>query len=216
MGASIGMAHGMSKALGEPGKGKVVGVIGDSTFIHSGITPLLNTAYNRSDVVIVICDNRTTAMTGMQHHPATGYTLQGARTRELDLPALGRALGIENVRVINPLDLKETRAVMKEELEREGPSLVVAQSPCALLLRKKGGEEKALQVDMDVCTGCKVCLGLGCPAISWRKFDGELEKKITKKTKKQEGISVIDQDLCNGCTLCSQVCKVGAIKEVIS
>jgi len=216
MGASIGMAHGMSKALGEAGKGKVVGVIGDSTFIHSGITPLLNTAYNRSDVVIVICDNRTTAMTGMQNHPATGYTLQGARTRELDLPALGRALGIENVRVINPLDLKETRAVMKEELEREGPSLVVAQSPCALLLSKKGGEEKAFQVDMDVCTGCKVCLGLGCPAISWRKFDGELEKKITKKTKKQEGISVIDQDLCNGCTLCSQVCKIGAIKEVIS
>lgn len=214
MGASIGMAHGMSKALGEGGRGKVVGVIGDSTFIHSGITPLLNTVYNRSDVVIVICDNRTTAMTGMQHHPATGYTLQGTRTRQLDLSSLGTVLGIENVRVINPLDLKETREVLKEELERKGPSLVIAQSPCALLLRKKGGEEKPLRIDPDVCTGCKVCLGLGCPAISWRKFDAETEKTIKKKTKKQEGIAVIDRDLCNGCTLCSQVCKFKAVGEV--
>jgi len=203
----------MSKALGEGGRGKVVGVIGDSTFIHSGITSLLNTVYNQSDVVIVICDNRTTAMTGMQQHPATGYTLQGARTRQLDLPSLGTVLGIENVRVINPLDLKETREVMKEELERKGPSLVVAQSPCALLLKKKGGGEKPLRIDPDVCTGCKVCLGLGCPAISWRKFDAETEKTFKKKTKKQEGIAVIDRDLCNGCTLCSQVCKFKAVEE---
>lgn len=213
MGASVGMAHGMSKALGEGGHGKVVGVIGDSTFIHSGITSLLNTVYNQSDVVIVICDNRTTAMTGMQQHPATGYTLQGARTRQLDIPSLGTVLGIENVRVINPLDLKETREVMKEELERKGPSLVVAQSPCALLLKKKGGGEKPLRIDPDVCTGCKVCLGLGCPAISWRKFDAETEKTFKKKTKKQEGIAVIDRDLCNGCTLCSQVCKFKAVEE---
>ena len=213
MGASIGMAHGMSKALGEKGRGKVVGVIGDSTFIHSGITPLLNLAYNQGDAVIVICDNRTTAMTGMQQHPATGYTLQGARTRQLDIPSLGTVLGIENVRVINPLDLKETREVMKEELERKGPSLVVAQSPCALLLKKKGGGEKPLRIDPDVCTGCKVCLGLGCPAISWRKFDAETEKTFKKKTKKQEGIAVIDRDLCNGCTLCSQVCKFKAVEE---
>ena len=118
MGASIGMAHGMSKALGEKGRGKVVGVIGDSTFLHSGITPLLNMAYNQSDAVIVICDNRTTAMTGMQEHPATGFTLQGEKTLGVDLAALAETLGIESVRIVDPYDLKNVRTVLKEELAR--------------------------------------------------------------------------------------------------
>lgn len=215
MGASIGMAHGMSKALKEKGKGKVVGVIGDSTFIHSGITPLLNAVYNRSDVVIVIADNRTTAMTGMQDHPATGTTLQGQRTKELDFAALGTALGVESVRVINPLNIENTRAVMKEELSKDGPSLVISQAPCVLLMSKRVDTITPLTIDPHTCTGCKVCLSLGCPAISWKRFeDLAAGMTIEKKTKKQDGIATIDASLCNGCTLCAQVCKFEAIEEV--
>jgi len=135
MGASIGMAHGMDKALEE--NGKVVGVIGDSTFIHSGITPLLNMVYNRSNAVVIICDNRTTAMTGMQENPATGFTLQGNATKVLDFVKLAEALGLDNVRVVDPFDMKNTRKVIKEELSREGPSLIISRAPCALLAVNK-------------------------------------------------------------------------------
>jgi len=213
MGASIGMAHGMSHALKEKGKGKVIGVIGDSTFIHSGITPLLNAAYNQSNVVIVIGDNRTTAMTGMQDHPATGVTLQGKKTKELDFPALASALGIESVRVIDPFNLNETRAVMKEELAKDGPSLVISRGTCALLQTKRAEKIIPLRIDPDKCTGCKLCLRLGCPAISWKKLE-DLEMNIEKKTKKQEGIAIIDPSLCNGCSLCDQLCNFEAIEEV--
>jgi indolepyruvate ferredoxin oxidoreductase alpha subunit len=205
MGASIGMAHGMSKALKEKGKGKVIGVIGDSTFIHSGITPLLNMAYNKSNTVIIICDNSTTAMTGMQEHPATGYTLLGEKTKQLDLKVLVSALGIENIRVVDPYDLKMTRTVIKEELAKDGPSVVISQRPCVLFKRSKSKSQKPLQVDPDKCNGCKVCLGLGCPPISWKKME-------KKEGSKREGISIIDENLCNGCGLCLQVCKFGAIK----
>lgn len=214
MGASIGMAHGMSHALGEESKGKVVGVIGDSTFIHSGITSLLNTAYNNSNVVIVIADNRTTAMTGMQDHPATGITLQGRKTKELNFSALGTALGIESVRTINPFNIKETRSIMKEELSKDGPSLVLSNGPCALLRSKQDKKITPLRIDPDKCTGCKLCLRLGCPAISWKNFDDLADMQIEKKTKKQEGIATIDSSLCNGCTLCEQLCNSGAIEEV--
>jgi len=214
MGASIGVAHGMCKALKEKGKGKIVGVIGDSTFIHSGITSLLNTVYNQSDVVTVICDNRTTAMTGMQDHPATGATLQGRQTKQLDFAALGMALGIDSVRVVDPLNLKETRTVMKEELAKDGPSLVISRAPCALLKSKEIDRITPLKIDPHVCTGCKVCLRLGCPAISWKNFEDVPELSIEKKTKKQEGIAIIDATLCNGCTLCDQLCNFGAIEEV--
>jgi len=213
MGASIGMAHGMSHALKDKGKGKVIGVIGDSTFIHSGITPLLNAAYNQSNVVIVIGDNRTTAMTGMQDNPATGVTLQGKKTKELDFPALASALGIESVRVIDPFNLDETRAVMKEELAKDGPTLVISKGPCTLLQSKRAEKIIPLRIDYDKCTGCKVCLRLGCPAISWKKLE-DLEMNIEKKTKKQEGIAIIDASLCNGCSLCDQVCNFEAIEEV--
>jgi len=213
MGASIGMAHGMSHALKEKGKGKVIGVIGDSTFIHSGITPLLNAAYNQSNVVIVIGDNRTTAMTGMQDHPATGVTLQGKKTKELDFPALASALGIESVRVIDPFNLNETRAVMKEELAKDGPSLVISRGTCALLQTKRAEKIIPLRIDPDKCTGCKLCLRLGCPAISWKKLE-DLEMNIEKKTKKQEGIAIIDPSLCNGCSLCDQLCNFEAIEEI--
>ena len=214
MGASIGMAHGMSKALKGKGKGKVVGVIGDSTFIHSGITSLLNMSYNKSDAVIVICDNRTTAMTGMQEHPATGYTLKGEKTRELDFIALASALGIESVHVIDPYDLKSTRTVLKEELSKSGPSLVISRRSCVLFKREVKDVQKPLMVDTDLCIGCKTCVSLGCPPISWKKFEdsGAMERK--KRAKKQEGTAFIDSSLCTGCTVCQQLCKAGAIVEV--
>lgn len=213
MGASIGMAHGMDKVIGD--KEQVVGVIGDSTFIHSGITPLLNMAYNKSNSVIVICDNRTTAMTGMQEHPATGFTLQKDETRALDFVKLAEALGIDNIRVIDPFDIKNTRKVIKEELAKKGPSLVISRAPCALLAvkQKMSGRRKPLRVDPDKCTGCKVCLGLGCPPISWKRLE-DIDITIEKKTKKQEGIAVIDSSVCNGCSLCLQLCSAGAIGEV--
>jgi indolepyruvate ferredoxin oxidoreductase alpha subunit len=213
MGASIGMAHGMSKALKEKGKGKIVGVLGDSTFIHSGITPLLNMAYNKGDAVIVIADNRTTAMTGMQEHPATGFTLQGEQTKQLDFATLAAALGVESVRIIDPYDIKMTRTVMKEELNKSGPSVVISNRPCVLNKRYQAGPKKPLWADPDKCIGCKACLSLGCPPISWKKFENMPEKEIRRNAKKQEGHSVIDQTLCNGCTLCLQLCKTGAIRE---
>lgn len=209
MGASVGMAHGMSRALGE--KGKVVGVIGDSTFVHSGIASLLNMAYNRSNAVIVICDNRTTAMTGMQDHPGTGLTLQGEATKELDYEVLARALGIDNVRVLDPFDLRNTRIVLQEELVSEGPSLVLSRGPCALLKTKQAGTRQPLRVDIHRCTGCRACLALGCPSISWRRFEDMPEKTVEKKTKKQEGVALIDPVSCNGCTVCLQLCAAKAI-----
>jgi len=211
MGASIGMAHGISKVLGEKGKGRVVGVLGDSTFIHSGITSLLNTAYNRSDVVIIIADNSTTAMTGMQHHPGTGITLQGKETATLEFEKLAESLGIESIRVIDPYDLKNTRAVLKEELNREGPSLVISRAPCALLAGRTALRRKSFRVDEDKCTGCRVCLGLGCPPISWNAFPEGSERNIPGRTKKQEGLARIDSSLCTGCTLCGQICAFKAI-----
>jgi indolepyruvate ferredoxin oxidoreductase, alpha subunit len=204
MGASVGMAHGMSKALKEKGKGKVVGVIGDSTFIHSGIAPLLDMAYNKSNALIVICDNSTTAMTGMQEHPGTGYTLMGEPTKQLNLKVLVSALGIENIKVIDPYNLKETRNAIKEELANDGPSVIISQRPCILLKRANVKIEKALRVDPDKCSGCRACLGLNCPPISWQKIE-------KKEGSKKEGISVIDESLCTGCGLCLQVCKFGAI-----
>ena len=213
MGASIGMAHGMSKALKEKGKGKVVGVIGDSTFIHSGITPLLNTAYNKSDIVIVICDNRTTAMTGMQEHPGTGYTLQGEKTKDLDFERLVPALGIDSVRVIDPYDIHATRTVMKEELTRSGPSVVISRRSCVLFKRHVAEPRTPMKIERDKCTGCRMCIGLGCPPISWQKFEDISTDQIKRKSKNQEGIAFIDSSLCNGCTMCRQLCKAGAIVE---
>lgn len=204
MGASIGMAHGMSKALKEKGKGRVAGVIGDSTFLHSGLTPLLDMAYNQSDALIIILDNSTTAMTGMQEHPGTGYTLMGKETKQVNLENLIVALGIGHVKVVDPIDQKATTAAIKEALAQSGPSVIIARRPCALFKRSKIKPKPALKVDPDKCEGCRACIGLNCPPISWKKG-------VTKEGSKRKGVSYIDTTLCNGCGLCAQVCKFNAI-----
>jgi len=210
MGSSIGGAHGMAKALGEKGKGKIVGIIGDSTFLHTGVHPLMNVGYNKSYATIIILDNRTTGMTGQQEHPATGYTLRGEKAHRINFVELGRALGIENPRKLNPWNLEETENVIKEELEKDEPSLVISEGPCALLRRAIKKYNKPLSVDSTKCIGCKACVNLGCPAISYQLVEGEMA--MTADGKKRKGISHIEESLCPGCHLCYQVCKFGAIQ----
>jgi len=211
MGSSIGSAHGMAKALGEKGDGKIVGVIGDSTFLHGGVHPLMNVVYNKSHTTTIILDNRTTGMTGQQEHPATGYTLRGEKTHRIDFVELGRTLGIENPRKVNPWNLEETEKVIREELEKDEPSLVISEGPCTLLRRAFKKYNKPLQVDSAKCIGCKTCVNLGCPAISYQVVEGEMA--MTADGKKRKGISHIEASLCPGCHLCYQVCKFGAIQS---
>ena len=208
MGASIGHAMGLDKALGEEALGKVVAVIGDSTFLHSGITGLLNVVYNKGKVTVIILDNRTTAMTGRQDHPGTGFTLQGEETFQVDLAKLARSLGVKHVKVVNPYDLAATERVIKREAQRPEPSVIISRAPCVLSRREKTGLEKPFSVDADLCVGCRTCLRLGCPAVKWIKEDG-----TGPQGKKRKGRAAIESFLCNGCTLCAQVCKCGAIKE---
>jgi indolepyruvate ferredoxin oxidoreductase alpha subunit len=210
MGSSIGGAHGMAKALGEKGKGKIVGIIGDSTFLHAGVHPLMDVAYNKSYATIILLDNRTTGMTGQQEHPATGHTLRGEKAHRIDFVELGRALGIENPRKLNPWNLEETENVIKEELEKDEPSLVISEGPCALLRRAIKKYNKPLSVDSTKCMGCKACVNLGCPAISYQLVEEKMA--VTADGKKRKGISHIEESLCPGCHLCYQVCKFGAIQ----
>lgn len=190
MGASIGQAHGFEKAKPES-HGQVVGIIGDSTFVHSGITGLINIVYNRGLSTIIIADNRTTAMTGHQQHPATGVTLMGEKTHRLDLEVLARAIGVNSVRTIDPFDLESTVEVIGEEVMKDEPSVIISRRPCILLVRD---HEEALTVDSHLCSGCKLCLQLGCPAISL-----------------VEGVAIIDESQCPGCGMCAVVCRQGAI-----
>jgi indolepyruvate ferredoxin oxidoreductase alpha subunit len=211
MGSSISGAHGMTKALGETGKGKIVGVIGDSTFLHAGVHPLIDVAYNKSYATIIILDNRTTGMTGQQEHPATGYTIRGETAHRIDFVELGRALGIENPRKVNPWHLEETERVIKEELDKDDPSLIISEGPCILLRRAFKKYNKPLQIDSTKCIGCKSCVNLGCPAISFHPVEGDMA--MTADGKKRKGISRIEASLCPGCHLCFQVCKFGAIQS---
>ena len=211
MGSSISSAHGMAKALGERGKGKIVGVIGDSTFLHGGVHPLMNSAYNRSYATNIIVDNSTTGMTGSQEHPGTGYNIRGEKTHKVDLIELGRVLGIENPRKVNPWNLEETEKVVKEELEKDAPSLIVSQGPCILLRRAFKKYNKPLMVDSTKCIGCKTCVNLGCSAISYKPVEGEMA--LTADGKKRKGIAFIETSLCPGCHVCFQVCKSEAIKS---
>ena len=210
MGAAVPIAHGMVKALGEDANDKVVSVIGDSTFIHSGITGLINTVYNNSAATLIILDNRTTAMTGQQHNPTSGSDIQGEPAREIDLEALCRSVGVKHVYVVNPHEVPETRKVLKEAISLDEPSVVIAKAPCVLLPELKLRTPVSYFTNQENCVGCMSCIRLGCPAISWTTFaEGEAERRGYKK--KQKGISKIDEILCNDCGQCASLCKFNAI-----
>lgn len=193
MGASISSIHGFNKALGEESEKNTVAVIGDSTFMHSGMTGLANIAYNQSNSTVIILDNSITGMTGHQQNPTTGYNIKGDPAGKIDLEALCKAMGFERVRVVDPYDLAQTDEVLKEELAAPAPSVIISRRPCALLKTVK--PKPALKADPDKCKGCKKCMKLGCPAISIK------EKK-----------AVIDPTLCVGCGVCQQLCAFGALE----
>ena len=184
----------MAKARGEEFNKKLVSVIGDSTFIHSGITGLIDIVYNKGNNTVIILDNSITGMTGHQENPTTGKTIRGEATRQVDLMALCKAVGVERVRVEDPFDLVGFEKAVKEELAADEPSVIIAQRPCALLktVKYKG----FCKVDSDKCKSCKMCMKLGCPAISFK-----------------DGKAVIDNSQCNGCGLCVGVCPFGAIEK---
>ena len=191
MGASVSGLHGFNKAAG--GK-KAVCVIGDSTFMHSGVTGLINIAYNDSASTVIILDNSITGMTGHQQNPTTGMNLKGDPAAKIDLETLCKAVGIKRVTVVDPYDLAATEKAIKEETATEEPSVIISRRPCALLKYVK--HAGATKVESDKCVGCKACMKIGCPAISIK-----------------DGKAVIDTTLCTGCGVCSQLCKVGAIEK---
>lgn len=211
MGAGIGNAHGMEKALGEESVGKIVSVIGDSTFFHSGITGLINIVFNRGSSTVIILDNRTTGMTGHQPHPSTGSTLSGENTHMVDIEALCKAIGVKNVSVINPHDIDASAKVIRQEIERPEPSVIIAKAPCVLIPEmKKRKNKKLYTIIAEKCTGCRSCIRIGCPAIEWSPLTPE-EAKARGYKEKQKGFSRINPSLCDGCGQCAQLCKFGAI-----
>jgi indolepyruvate ferredoxin oxidoreductase alpha subunit len=201
MGASIGVAVGMCKARGD-GKG-IVATIGDSTFLHSGMTGLLNAVNDQAGITVVIADNRITAMTGGQHHPGTGKTLMGGKTKSVELAKICQALGVERIKVIDPFLLEETRNTLKNEMESDTLSVVITNRPCALFPseNRKLVKKRPFAVDLEKCIGCHTCLKVSCPAVS----------ESVKKTAKGLTKSHIDPMLCTGCSVCAQVCPVQAI-----
>ncbi len=212
MGASIGNALGIEKALGPAARGKVVAVIGDSTFVHSGITGLVNVVYNRGFSTVIVLDNGTTAMTGAQDHPGTGKTLQGETAPRLDLVALCRAVGVEHVYRVDPHDQAETEAILRRELDRDAPSVIVAQASCVLLPEHRAEKRPAYEVVPELCNGCNACGALGCPAIEWHPWTPE-EAVAAGKKPAQKGIVRINRLMCDGCDLCPSVCKMRAMVE---
>jgi indolepyruvate ferredoxin oxidoreductase alpha subunit len=212
MGASIGNAHGMEKALGAEGVGKVVSVIGDSTFLHSGVTGLMDIVYNKGCSTVILLDNSTTAMTGAQENPSTGKTLHGEPAHRLDLPGLCRAIGVEHVYVVNPHDMEQTEAVLRREIARPAPSVVITEAPCALLPDHRKKKRPVYEVVTDLCTGCKACSRLGCPAIEWVHFTPQ-EAAAAGKKPTQKGMARINPLLCDGCNQCPPLCKFQAIVE---
>ena len=192
MGASISGLHGFNAARGNETEGKSVAVIGDSTFMHSGMTSLVNVAYNATNSTVIILDNSITGMTGHQQNPTTGYNIKGEIAAKVNLEELCKALGINRVRVVDPYNLKECETAIKEELAVEEPSVIISRRPCVLLKSVKA--LPSLKVDADKCKSCKRCMGLGCPAISMK-----------------DGKAVIDNTLCVGCGVCKQLCAFDAI-----
>lgn len=210
MGASIGMAHGMAKALGDEGLGKIVAVIGDSTFIHTGINSLINTVYNNSYSTVIILDNRITAMTGQQPNPASGTTIMGEPANSIDFPELCRAIGVKHVRTVDPHDIEGTYAVLKEEIERPEPSVVITRFPCVLTPEEKKRPKTPFTSSTENCTGCGMCLRIGCPSINWVPLTPEEAKAMGKK-EKQKGYALINETTCIGCGQCLSLCKFEAI-----
>lgn len=192
MGASVSGLHGMNKARGAEFEKKAVAVIGDSTFMHSGITGLVNIAYNATNSTVIILDNSITGMTGHQQNPTTGYNIKGDPAAKINLEALCKACGINRVRVVDPYKMSEVEAALKEELAAEEPSVIISRRPCALLKYVK--HNPPLKVDPAKCVGCKMCLKIGCPAISIHN-----------------GKCVIDHTQCVGCGICKEMCRPGAI-----
>jgi indolepyruvate ferredoxin oxidoreductase alpha subunit len=192
MGASVSAAHGMEKGKGREFGKKVVGVIGDSTFVHSGITGLIDIAYNKGNSTIIILDNSITGMTGHQQNPTTGYTIKNEPTTQIDMVKLAESIGIKRVKVVDPFDVKSVEEVVKTETNIDEPSVIICRRPCALLKNVKF--PGPLTIDTGNCVNCKMCLKIGCPAIS--NTTGQIK---------------IDTTLCNGCGLCTKLCKFDAI-----
>ena len=193
LGARVGMAMGMVKARGKDFAKNIVSVIGDSTFMHSGITGLVDIVYNKGNNTVIILDNSITGMTGHQDNPTTGYTIRKEPTKQVNLIALCKSIGVERVVVADPFDLKNFEQVVKTELEADEPSVIIAQRPCALLKTVKYTGHCHIS---DKCKKCKVCMKLGCPAIS-----------------EKDGKVIIDKNQCNGCGLCINACPFGAIEK---
>ena len=192
MGASVSGLHGFNAARGADAEQKSVAVIGDSTFMHSGITGLIDIVYNKGNNTVIILDNSITGMTGHQENPTTGRTIRNEPTKQVDLEALCHAVGVDRVRIEDPFDLVGFEKAVREELETDEPSVIIAQRPCALLKTVKYSGHCA--VDAEKCRSCKKCMKLGCPAISMK-----------------DGKAVIDNTLCTGCGVCTQLCKFGAL-----
>ena len=192
MGASVSGLHGFVKAGDEENAGRTVAVIGESTFIHSGVTGLINIAYNESNATVIILDNSITGMTGHQQNPTTGYNLKGDPCTKIDLESLCHAVGIERVRVVDPYDLETCQTVIREELAANEPSVIISRRPCALLKYVK--HPGPICADTEKCKGCKACMSIGCPAISM-----------------EDGKAKIDTTLCVVCGVCGQLCKFGAL-----
>ncbi|MBR0052216.1 MAG: 4Fe-4S binding protein, partial [Firmicutes bacterium] len=194
MGASVSATHGFNKALGKESEGRTVAVIGDSTFMHSGMTGLANIAYNQSNSTVIIVDNSITGMTGHQQNPTTGYNIKGDPAGKIDLESLVRAMGIRRVRIVDPYNLAECDAAVKEELAAEEPSVIISRRPCALLKYVK--HKAPLKTDPQKCIGCKSCMRIGCPAISMK-----------------DGKARVDDTLCVGCGICTQLCPKDAFES---
>lgn len=194
MGASISGLHGFNKVGGEDSEKRSVCVIGDSTFMHSGMTGLVNIAYNASNSTVIILDNSITGMTGHQQNPTTGYNIKGDPAAAVNLEELCHALGIKRVRVVDPYDLKQCEEAVLEEIAVPEPSVIISRRPCMLLKYVK--PKAPVKVNHDKCVGCKQCLKIGCPAVSFK-----------------DGKAVIDTSLCVGCNVCTQMCKLGAMEK---
>ena len=210
MAACVGGAYGAGKVLGKDGLGKICAVLGDSTFLHGGIGPLMDAAYNKGYSTTLILDNGITAMTGQQEHPGTGYTIQSEPAPMIDYEQLARAVGVKHVKKVDPYKVEETLEVIREEVNRDEASVIITEnSPCILLRRAKPLEKfknPFYTVDTDTCRGCKVCLEINCPAISWQEGEGQ-----TKDGHKRKGTGFINKDQCVGCEVCVQICKFEAI-----